>query len=152
VTDTSLLTELNRDVWQPFRTAYRAYDTEAYLALHTPDLIRVGGPRRTVQGYAEMAAETGPWFADAAAKRLPLAIDFRFTERLASGELASERGIYRIEVGDEVIHGRFHTFSRKVDGRWHLAVDYDSDDGATIDESTWSAAQPIDDLTAFATA
>jgi hypothetical protein len=63
VTDTSLLTELNRDVWQPFRTAYRAYDTQACLALHTPDLIRVGGPRRTVQGYAEMAAETGPWFA-----------------------------------------------------------------------------------------
>ncbi|HEY6745189.1 MAG TPA: DUF4440 domain-containing protein [Mycobacteriales bacterium] len=138
-----LLAELNRDVWEPFRAAYRAYDTDAYLALHTPDLIRVGGPRRVVQGYAEMAAEVGPWFADAAARGLPLAIDFRFTERLADGALASERGIYRIEVGDEVFHGRFHTFSRKSGGRWRMAVDYDSDDAATLDDTHWSAAQPL---------
>jgi ketosteroid isomerase-like protein len=143
VTDPTLLEELNRDVWEPFRAAYRAYDTEAYLALHTPDLIRVGGPRRTVQGYAEVAAETAPWFADAAGRSLPIGIDFRFTERLATGDLASERGIYRIEVGDKVLHGRFHTFSRRVDGRWRIAVDYDSDDDATIDESTWSAARPL---------
>jgi ketosteroid isomerase-like protein len=143
VTDKDLLTELNRDIYLPFRAAYRSYDTEAYLALHTPDLIRVGGPQRVVQGYAEVAAETGPWFADAAARRLPISIDFRFTERLADGDLASERGIYRIEVGDEVFHGRFHTFSRKVDGRWRMAVDYDSDDNATIDAATWAAAEPL---------
>jgi ketosteroid isomerase-like protein len=150
VTDPTLLEELNRDIWRPFRAAYRAYDTEAYLALHTPDLIRVGGPRRAVQGYAEMAAEIAPWFADAAARSLPIAIAFRFTERLATGDLASERGIYRIEVGAEVFHGRFHTFSRRVDGRWRMAVDYDSDDNATIDAATWSAATPADDLAAFA--
>lgn len=138
-----LLAELNRDVWEPFRAAYRACDTDAYLDLHTPDLIRVGGPRRVVQGYAEMAAEVGPWFADAAAKGLRLGIDFRFTERLADRALASERGIYRIEVGDEVIHGRFHTFSRKAGGRWRMAVDYDSDDNATVDATHWSAAASL---------
>jgi ketosteroid isomerase-like protein len=143
VTDKELLTELNGDVWAPFRAAYRSYDTEAYLALHTPDLIRVGGPARVVQGYAEMAAEVGPWFADAAARSLPLAIDFRFTERLADGAVASERGIYRIEVGAEVFHGRFHTFSRKADGRWRMAVDYDSDDNATVSSSDWDAATPL---------
>jgi hypothetical protein len=26
VTDSELLQELNRDVWEPFRAAYRAYD------------------------------------------------------------------------------------------------------------------------------
>lgn len=143
MTDKALLTELNRDIYQPFRAAYRSYDTEAYLALHTPDLIRVGGPARIVQGYPEMAAEVGPWFADAAARSLPISIDFRFTERLADGERASERGIYRIEIGDEVFHGRFHTFSRKAGGRWRMAVDYDSDDNATIDEATWAAAEPL---------
>jgi ketosteroid isomerase-like protein len=139
VTDGRLLAELDRDVWDPFRTAYGSYDTQAYLDLHTADLIRVGGPHRVVQGYAEMAAETGPWFADAAAKGIPLAIDFRFTERLADGDVASERGLYRIEVDAEVLHGRFHTFCRKVDGRWKLAVDYDSDDGATISDAEWAA-------------
>ncbi len=143
MTDKDLLTGLNRDIYEPFSVSYRTYDTEAYLALHTPDLIRVGGPRRVVQGYAEMAAETGPFFADAAARGLRLSIDFRFTERLADGELASKRGIYRIAVGDEVFHGRFHTFSRKVDGRWRMAVDYDSDDNATLSPSDWNAADPL---------
>jgi hypothetical protein len=48
-----------------------------------------------------------------------LDIDFRFTERIAVGELASERGCYRIAVsradaGDHVLYGLFHTFARKV--------------------------------------
>jgi ketosteroid isomerase-like protein len=143
VTDTERLAELNRDIYEPFRAAYRSYDTEAYLALHTPDLIRVGGPQRIVQGYPEMAAEVGPWFADAAARQLRLDIDFRFTERLAGPDVASERGIYRIVVGDDVIHGRFHTFSRRVDGRWRMAVDYDSDDNATVSGADWAAASPL---------
>ena len=139
MTDAGLLAELDRDIYEPFRTSYGAYDAETYLALHTPDLIRVGGPRRVVQGYAEMAAEVGPWFSDAAAKGLPLAIDFRFSERLADGSLASERGIYRIEIDGEVLYGRFHTFSRKDGGRWRMAVDYDSDDGATLGDADWAA-------------
>ncbi|HST64197.1 MAG TPA: nuclear transport factor 2 family protein [Mycobacteriales bacterium] len=139
MTDKELLAELDRDIYEPFRAAYRSYDTEAYLALHTPDLIRVGGPGRTVQGYAEVAAEVGPWFADAAATGLPLAIDFRFTERLADGDRASDRGVYRIEVDGAVLHGRFHTFSRKDGGRWRMVVDYDSDDGATLTDADWAA-------------
>jgi ketosteroid isomerase-like protein len=140
VTDSEALLELNRDVWEPFRAAYRAYDGDAYLALQAPDLIRAGGPRGLVQGYAEVAAETGPWFAEAARRAQPLAIDFRFTERLATAELASERGIYRIEAGDAVFHGRFHTFCRRVDGRWRIAVDYDTNDA---DEAAFAAAAPL---------
>lgn len=46
MTDKELLAELNRDIYQPFRSAYGSYDSEAYLTLHTPDLIRVGGAGR----------------------------------------------------------------------------------------------------------
>jgi hypothetical protein len=69
VTDSTVLLTLNRDIWEPFRAAYRAYDTDAYLALQAPDLIRAGGPRRLVPGYAEVAAETARWFAQAARER-----------------------------------------------------------------------------------
>ena len=138
--DGALLAELNRDVWEPFRVAYRAHDAAAYLALQAPDLIRAGGPRRLVQTYAEVAEETGPWFAGAAARGLRLGIDFRFTERLAAGDAASERGVYRIEAGDEVFHGWFHTFCRRVDGRWRIAVDYDTAGASAAD---FTAATPL---------
>ena len=39
--------------------------------------------------------------------------------------------------------GRFRPFSRKSGGRWRMAVDYDSDDGATLDDTHWSAAAPL---------
>jgi ketosteroid isomerase-like protein len=149
VTDVTLLAELNRDVWEPFRAAYRAYDNDGYLALHTDNLIRVGGPGRAVQSAAEVAAETGPWFAGAAERGLALSIDFRFVERLAAGGLASERGIYRIGAGDDVFYGRFHTFCRQIDGRWRITVDYDSNDG-TVDEAAFAAATALDDLRPYA--
>jgi ketosteroid isomerase-like protein len=140
VTDRALLEQLNRDVWEPFRAAYRAYDTEGYLALQTADLIRAGGPRRLVQTYAEVAEETGPWFAGAAERGIALAIDFRFTERLAAGDAASERGVYRIGAGETVFHGRFHTFCRRSGGRWRIAVDYDSGDASAAE---FEAATPL---------
>lgn len=148
MTDVALLGELNKDVWGPFRSAYRSYDTESYLGLHTESLIRVGGPRREVQTYAQVVSETGPWFSDARRRGLALSIEFRFVERLAAGGLASERGVYRIGVGDDVIYGRFHTFCRQIDGVWKIAVDYDTADGA--DEAAFAAATPVEDFTPYA--
>lgn len=62
MTDVELLRGLNTDVWAPFHAAYVACDTDAYLALHSRDLIRAGGPRKVVQTYDEVAAETRPFF------------------------------------------------------------------------------------------
>lgn len=142
MTDLALLTELNEQVWEPFRAAYAAADTERYLALHERDLIRAGGPRRLVQSYRDVAAETGPWFDGARERGLALSIEFRFVERLADGDLASERGIFRISAGSDLFYGRFHTFCRRVDGRWRIAVDYDTADGA--DEESFAAAATAD--------
>jgi hypothetical protein len=148
VTDVTLLGELNKDVWEPFRSAYRSYDTEGYLGLHTQSLIRVGGLRKEVLTYAQVATQTGPWFLDARNRGTALAIDFRFVERLAAGGLASERGVYRIQAGDDVFYGRFHTFCRQVDGVWKIAVDYDTAEGA--DDAAFSAATPLDELDPYA--
>lgn len=141
-----LLAELDRDVWQAFRRAYAARDADAFLALHTPDLIRAGGPARQVQGLADYAAETTGWIAELTGRGDGIDIEFRFTERLAAGDLASEQGVYRISVSpagaaDTVFHGRFHTFARRTDGRWRIAVDYDANDGS-VDAATFTAATP----------
>lgn len=155
VADGELLEELNRDIWRAFRSAYAAGDAQAFLALHTADLIRAGGPERSVIGLDEYTAQTSQWFAWLVERGAEASIDFRFVERIVSGELASERGIFRIEVvapGEDqrVFYGRFHTFARKVHDRWRIAVDYDSDgDGAVTDEMFLAGAR-IDDVAAFA--
>ena len=154
MTDTDTLRALNTDIWHAYRMAYRTGDAAAFIALHTPDLIRAGGPAKVVRGFREFAAETGPWFAELAARGSSVDIDFRFTERIAAGDLASERGVYRLAArradGDQrVFHGRFHTFARRIDGRWRIAVDYDSDEGGTVTPTAFESAAGIDDIEAF---
>ncbi|WP_433272026.1 YybH family protein [Actinosynnema sp. CS-041913] len=147
----TLLRELNRDVWEPFRSAYGKLDAAGFMAVHSPDLIRAGGPTKKVQGYAEYAAEIRDWFARVSANGDSLDIGFRFLERLAAGDAASERGVYRIAAmragTPKVFHGRFHVFCRRSDGRWRIVVDYDADDGAT--EEAFTSGVALDDVAAF---
>ena len=49
-----------------------------------------------------------------------------------------------------VVPWSFHTFARKEDGRWRIAVDYDCDEGGTIDDAAFAAGTGIDDVAAFA--
>ena len=153
--DAEFLRELNRDIWHPFRSTYAACDVAGFVALYSQDLIRAGGPAKQVYGFDEYAAQTGEWFTDVAAQGDSIGIEFRFLERIASAEVASERGLYRITAtrasGEQrVFYGQFHTFARKGGGRWRIAVDYDSTEGGTITEAAFAAATEIDDVEAFA--
>ncbi|MBW4716889.1 YybH family protein [Saccharothrix obliqua] len=145
------LRELNRDVWEPFRGHYRNLDAAAFLDLHEPGLIRAGGVIGQVLGHADYARQTTEWFARVAADGGALDIRFRFVERLVGADVAAERGLFRIDAvrsGEpKVFHGRFHVFSRRSAGRWRIAVDYDSDDGAT--EEAFAAAVDLADVAAF---
>lgn len=151
---TELLRELNRDLWQPFRAAYAARDAAAFFALHAPDLIRASGTDGKVYDLGAYEEQVAPWFAGMAARGDTLDITFRFTERVAAEDLASERGVYRIvidPVGAErlVFHGRFHTFARKVGGQWRIAVDYDTTDAGAVTAATYEDAAAIDDVGRF---
>jgi ketosteroid isomerase-like protein len=147
-----LLEELNRDVWYPFVAAYRDLDPAAVTVLNTPDLIRAGGPALEVHGLAEHGRRMHGFLGGMAGRGDRLAIEFRFTERLAAADLASERGFFRITVdpaeGDQrIMYYYFHVFSRRADGRWRMAVDYDTVEGASAE--LFEAAAKIDDLAAF---
>jgi ketosteroid isomerase-like protein len=41
-------------------------------------------------------------------------------------------------------YGQFHVFHRKIDGVWKIAVDYDSDEDGTVDETDFEAGLPMD--------
>jgi uncharacterized protein (TIGR02246 family) len=149
MTANPLLAELNRDIWRPFVRTYHDRDLEAFLSLYDRDLIRAGGPAKEVYGYERYAAGTADWFAQVAERGDSLAIEFRFTERIADGDLASERGVFRITAtrpgADQLIfHSQFHTLARKTDGRWRIVADYDTNENGAITAESFAAATPIE--------
>src|SRR3954454_16830978 len=81
--DVGRLSELNRDVWAPFRAAYAHGDPEAFIALHAPDVIRVEGNGGREGGFGEAAGRLRDWFQWVAVQEGELDIRFRFLERYA---------------------------------------------------------------------
>ncbi len=150
-----LLAELNRDIWHPFARTYAAKDLAGFLAIYATDLIRAGGPGKSVHGYDEYSAKMADWFTRLAGDGAEVRIEFRFTERLAGNGLASERGIFKIDArrplaGQRVFFGRFHAFARKAGDRWQIVADYDSDESGSLTQDLFQAATHVDDLGAFA--
>lgn len=152
--DPALLAELDRDIWQPFVKAFAERDAEGYIALHSPALVRGMGDMKRVETYASWRENTLAMFKRLAERDVRPAIRFRFLERIAGAEAASERGIYEFTATDakgEVrrFYGKFHVIARKEEGRWKIAVDYDSSEGGTIDEASFRAAHAMDDYAKY---
>lgn len=153
---TDLLRQLNNDIWHPFQHAYSKLDARAFLNLHAPELIRAGGPAKQVIGFGDYSDQIEEWFAELAHRESTVTISFRFVERIASTNLASERGIFKIVSkradGDErTFYGRFHTYARRIDERWRICVDYDTDERSAALEDEFLAAVDVDDVEAFRT-
>lgn len=144
------LQALDREVWLPFAKAFAEGDSEAYLALHSKAFVRAMGDPRRIDTYDQWAAGTRGMFKALAERGGKLRIRFRFLERIANAESASERGIYETthldaKGGTRKSYGKFHVISRREDGRWKILVDYDSSEGRSIDEAAFQAAHAPED-------
>lgn len=111
---TDLLRQLNNDIWHPLRRAFAELNAPAFLGVHAPELIRAGGPPKQVFGFPDYSDQIGTWLAELADHGSSVSISFRFVERIASSDLASERGIFQLAStrasGDgRTFFGRFHT-------------------------------------------
>ena len=155
--DLGALTEINADVWLPFREAYRAGDHAGFLVFHHPDLVRVEVSTGWLGTLDDYAARVGRQFAHGAERGDRFDIDFRFEHRIATPDLAFEQGVYRVTITPTdgvalVVHGRFRCLVRRTAAGWRLAVDQDDDEGGTVDADAFDAARALDDLDAFAAA
>lgn len=141
------LRAINRDVWQPFVTAYAAGNAEQYMALHTADFIRA-----TIDETKDLAtyrADSQRHFEYNSQNNSRCEIAFSFFERTTGATSASERGIYRYTLiasdgARTPYYGRFHVIHRLENGRWKIAVDYDSDEDGTIGQDDFEAGLPMD--------
>jgi ketosteroid isomerase-like protein len=151
-TNTDYLKEVNRDIWHPFIEAYNHCDIEKYKSLQTEDFIRAEGNGKRLPSFKDYFDSAGAWFDEIKKEGRKLGIAFRFSERFANGSVASERGIYELrsfnKEGKEVWrgYGKFHVFMRKIAEKWKIVVDYDSNEGNTINEQNYLTAFAMDDF------
>ncbi len=117
--------EIDKHVWTRFTTAWETNDAAAFNAVHTEDIVRIGG-RGLMIGEEYRERNRAAMSSDVPAKRT---IEFAFDYRQVNGEVAYEMGFYRVKSGNssKPYIARFHVELRKVDGVWKIARDYDSD-------------------------
>ncbi len=139
---------INEQVWLPFMKTFSERDAEGFIALHSRDAVRSPRDAKIVLDRDEYYQRYAKGSERARAAGIKVDLDLRFTERIASNDLAVEVGIYKTtyttpEGTTSDHYGRFHVVLRKENGAWKILVDTDSTEGGTISEKDYLAASPI---------
>lgn len=140
---------INEQVWKPFIEAFNGYDTEAFMAIHSNDVIRSSRDSKTIlnwSGYRKQMLDVDNRSRERGATRI---IELRFLERISSTDAAIDIGIYKTTNTDPAgkvrsSYGRFHVVLRKENGQWRILVDMDSSENRTVDEEDFMAALPME--------
>ena len=134
---------VNEQVWQAFKTAYEARDSEAFKAIHTDDVLRVNDSGiKTANMYF---ASIDNWREPNDGRKIM--IDFAFENRQYLQNIGYETGYYRVvitrgESQGDVYYGMFHVVLRKENGVWKIAQDFDTESvgGHEVDRSFFEEA------------
>lgn len=140
--------EINDQVWKPFIQAFNNHDANAFLKVHSKDLIRSGRDQKTLLNWDAYLKQQSAGNKFEVENKVKRSIDLHFTERLSNQTQAIDVGIYKTTVtrsdgSTESFYGRFHVVHRKENGVWRILVDTDSSEGNTIGEKDFLAAKPL---------
>ncbi|MAP53872.1 nuclear transport factor 2 family protein [Altibacter sp.] len=126
-TETDAAESIIAQVWQPFKTAYEARDSETFKALHTEDMLRITD-EHLLTG-AEYKASIDRW------QPLPdgssMTIDLALESSNVTGTNAYQVGYYRVLFSEkgkepEAYYGQFHVVLKQENGVWKIAQDFDT--------------------------
>jgi ketosteroid isomerase-like protein len=141
-------TEINTQVWEPFITSFNNHQAEAFMTVHSIDVVRSPRDSKIVlnwDDYKKSQIEGDQQDLKAKRKRT---LTLRFTDRIANDNQAVEVGVYKtsylLSDGKTIdYYGRFHVVLRKENGVWKILVDTDSSENGTITENDFLAANPM---------
>jgi ketosteroid isomerase-like protein len=141
--------EINAQVWKPFINAFNVRDTKAFMDVHSKDVVRSSRDSKTVLNWSEYFSQMEKGDKREKESKNKRELELRFTERIASKDLAIDVGIYKTTYTTEnkpprSFYGRFHVVLRKESGTWKILVDTDSSEGNTITEQDFLAARPME--------
>jgi ketosteroid isomerase-like protein len=140
--------EIDMQVWFPFMESYAAFDSEAFIALHTKDVVRISrdGQNITVgKEYFDRILSNEQRNKDSGRKRN---IYFSFCERMYSGGTAFETGYYKViskskEGKSSISIGRFHVILKKVNDMWRISVDADTSEDQSLTEEDFQKGKVL---------
>lgn len=124
-------------------------DADAFLAVHSKDVVRSPRDSKAVFGWNEYLKMQTEGDKNGMAQGREHKLELRFTERIASGNLAIDVGVYKTTSINKSgksnsYYGRFHVVLRKESGIWKILVDTDSSEGGTIGEKDFLAAKAME--------
>lgn len=139
--------EINRSVWQPFKTAFEAMDGEALNALYAKDVLRVTpGGLDTEEKFKGFNLRR---FEENIARSDHIALDFWFDSRQSNAHTAYEVGFFRFTITSRTgqtsrFYGQFHIVLQKIEGSWKITQDWDTDQIASqpINETVFARGTP----------
>ena len=128
----TLLSSIEQDIWIPFMEAYRDYDAEKIMSLHTKDVIRVSEKSGTIDSGESYIQAFGQAVSRWQEEGRVMRISFSIINTSYGPGLVSQRGYYKVsakEPGDEKIiprgYSEFNVLLRHENGGWKFAVDSD---------------------------
>ena len=142
------LEAVNQQIWSNFTKAFETQDYKLFESFHHRDFIRISGNGKSIKGKSKyIDSYKTRWEGS----QLDQTISFRFLERINNGAVGSERGIYKLVIDpntnkERAYYGKFHVVLKKENEQWYILMDYDSDEGGTINDTNYLEAFAIDDL------
>lgn len=139
---------IDDDVWRPMLRASDAFDAEAFLAVLSPDLVRISADRHVIYGLERYAREIREGFPRAREHGLKRTSTARFHARTQEDDLARDVGIFQSTVTrpdgtTRTSYTAFEMVMRREQGRWTLLLDRDSWRDGTITEAEFLAGAPM---------
>jgi hypothetical protein len=122
--DREALATLDRELWAPLTAAYAENRVEDYLGLFAPDALIAGGDIPSLSPFAEWRRGVERRFLVRRSQIGRFTLEHRFTERAVYRDWSSERGVAAETDPNGTVHHEFHTFARRLDGRWRIATTY----------------------------
>ncbi len=124
-----LHTQIDRDIWRPFKAAFEALDAQALNALYSDDCLRVTD--RGIDRTGAFRSQNLARFDAMRAAETSIDLDFWLDERHTEGNRSYNVGFFRVRAtaADGSItdsYGQFHILLARTDGRWLIVQDWDS--------------------------
>ena len=138
--------EVNKQLWKPFKTAFDDRDAKLFNSLHTDDVLRV----------SKWGIKQGPEYKEGVLKSYEKKdapkreIDFWLEHRIYAENIGYEIGYYRItsyRANNEVkvSYARFHIVLKKINGKWLIAQDWDTNNinGVAVTAEDFAKGVPL---------
>ena len=139
--------EINTTVWRKFQTAFETMDAEALNNLYAKEVLRVTpNGIDTEELFKKANIER---FKANKADNIRIGLDFWLDSRKTNAHTSYEVGYYRIRLEGEdatqLVYGQFHIVLKKIDGKWKIVQDWDTDEinGQKITAADFEKGKPI---------